>query len=342
MGVISNDTFDPLKRYISVRMQQGVPLVDADWNESSDVQKFELQAFIKWFIGDGVPVGCDEAFYIVGTGAINDFSIRAGVSGTVDGLYNIGRCLVNGLDVLISTDASGKDPSFMAQPLHKSQNPSQVLIDRSMGGGVILGLDDPSITPTGTVVAYLDVWERLITASEDANLVLPGLGTESCARLKREWVVRVRNGATAPAPGEAEYVNGHHYYALATIARHPGVSVVMAGDVQDLRQTSLTLTSIVHRLSILEHFLLEPAFDPSPGQFSPKVGSTGQTITLHGKNFNIGTPHVLFGTVEASLVGTPTASQIVARVPTGVTGNVKITVTTDGGTVVSDDSFTVA
>ena len=80
MAVISNDTFNSLSRYVGVRLQQGVPIVDADWNELEDIRKFELRAFLKWFVGDGVPDDRD-AFRIEGTGAANDFTIRSGVSG---------------------------------------------------------------------------------------------------------------------------------------------------------------------------------------------------------------------------------------------------------------------
>src|SRR3954451_18281396 len=59
MGNFSRDTFDRLKHYVGVRLQQGVPLIDADWNELEDIRRFELQAFLKWFIGDGVPQGND-------------------------------------------------------------------------------------------------------------------------------------------------------------------------------------------------------------------------------------------------------------------------------------------
>ena len=37
MGNFSRDTFDPNKNYVGVRLQQGVPLVDADWNELNDI-----------------------------------------------------------------------------------------------------------------------------------------------------------------------------------------------------------------------------------------------------------------------------------------------------------------
>ena len=38
----SRNTFDKLKHYVGVRLQQGVPIVDADWNELEDIRKYEL------------------------------------------------------------------------------------------------------------------------------------------------------------------------------------------------------------------------------------------------------------------------------------------------------------
>ena len=58
-NTFDKDTFNKLKNYVSVRLQQGVPLVDADWNEKDDIRRFEIEAFLKWFVGDGVPKGND-------------------------------------------------------------------------------------------------------------------------------------------------------------------------------------------------------------------------------------------------------------------------------------------
>nr|BFE80521.1 hypothetical protein GCM10020093_031220 [Planobispora longispora] len=33
------DTFDPGKGYIGIRLQQGVPLLDRDWNELEDIRR---------------------------------------------------------------------------------------------------------------------------------------------------------------------------------------------------------------------------------------------------------------------------------------------------------------
>src|SRR3954471_22279638 len=103
MATISKDKFDALKRYVGVRLQQGVPIVDADWNELEDARRFELRAYLKWYVGDGVPEGTD-GFRLAGAGASNDLAITAGApTGTPannveKGLRNVGRCLVDGLD----------------------------------------------------------------------------------------------------------------------------------------------------------------------------------------------------------------------------------------------------
>jgi hypothetical protein len=67
MGNFSRDTFDPSKQYTGVRLQQGVPLVDADWNELNDVIRQELyesqsatwgvwnDGIFPWYQGRGQP-----------------------------------------------------------------------------------------------------------------------------------------------------------------------------------------------------------------------------------------------------------------------------------------------
>ncbi|MEP0872674.1 IPT/TIG domain-containing protein [Trichocoleus desertorum AS-A10] len=85
-----------------------------------------------------------------------------------------------------------------------------------------------------------------------------------------------------------------------------------------------------------------PLLNPSPNQFAPRSGKAGDTVTLFGRNLNVGTVSIRFGTVAASIVGAPTATQIVVRVPTfSRGGNVPITVQTGGGTVSSTDVFSV-
>jgi hypothetical protein len=88
-----------------------------------------------------------------------------------------------------------------------------------------------------------------------------------------------------------------------------------------------------------------PAFVTAGPQFTPKLGTSGQNVTLNGQNFNV-SPNVTFDTFPATIVGTPTPTQIIAQVPAGMTPvgtpkTIKISVTTPGGTAVSTDTFTV-
>ena len=61
-----NDTFDPKKDYIGIRLQQGVPLLDRDWNELEDIRRYQEMILRRLYIGDGTPdngfgIACDTA-----------------------------------------------------------------------------------------------------------------------------------------------------------------------------------------------------------------------------------------------------------------------------------------
>jgi hypothetical protein len=100
----------------------------------------------------------------------------------------------------------------------------------------------PPAGTTRTLTAYLDVWERLVTATEDPSLVHPGVGTESCARLRYEWVVRVRQGATTPAGGDADFLPGHSYSALCRI-QQDSTGALTAAAIVDVRRRGVAVTS---------------------------------------------------------------------------------------------------
>jgi len=126
------------------------------------------------------------------------------------------------MDVLIPEDLP-----FRTQPLHVSQERAA---ERAHTWEVPTIAEVPN--DADTVVVYLDVWERPVTAAEDSSLMHSGLGVESCARMKREWVVRARAGSSVPRPDDPNglddairFIAGHSYYALATIAHQTGVPI---------------------------------------------------------------------------------------------------------------------
>ncbi|MGV6875482.1 hypothetical protein ACUSIJ_22670 [Pseudochelatococcus sp. B33] len=256
MAIITPSTFDPLHRFVSVRLQQGVPIVDADWNEMDDLRRFELRSYLKWFVGDGVPEGSD-GFRCAARAvfAANDFDILAGVPapppGTpnlVQGLRHMGRCLVEGGEALIHADVN-----FRAQDLHVAAPGSAA---RAAAQGVPQIDEIPVLD--GTVCLYLDLWDRLVRPDEMPTLVFPDIGTESCARMRAEWAVRARVGTAVPASGDADFIAGHSYYALTLLERVAADPVVYPGQLTDLREKRL-LTPPAH--------LIEDLFGNSPADY---------------------------------------------------------------------------
>jgi hypothetical protein len=136
---------------------------------------------------------------------------------------------------------------------------------------------------------------------------------------------------------------GHSYYLLSVINRlSPGAIIDgTAATLQDSRHTRLSLSTLESRVALLESLLLTPAFVPSPNQFNPKFGSPGASVSLFGSAFNLGQVTVQFGTAVASIIGTPTSSQIDVTVPNVAPQTVPITVQTSGGTTTSVDTFAI-
>ncbi len=185
MGNYTRDTFDESKHYVGVRLQQGVPMVDADWNELEDIRRYEMRGMLRWFVGDGVPAG-NQGFRIRQIEGVNDDFLIKGGDGTTDGA---GRILVAGWEVLNESDVA-----YSAQ-------------------GVA-----PLVPGQDAQTVYLDVWEREVGPDEDGNLVNPVIGEETCVRDKREWLVRVAPGEVIPDPP-----TGHVHYPLARLEWPEGV-----------------------------------------------------------------------------------------------------------------------
>jgi hypothetical protein len=207
MGNFSRNTFDPLKDYVAVRLQQGVPVLDADWNELNDVTRQELYDAFSLTFTDGIqPHGFDLE---VGSRAEpNDFGVLAGAA------------LIQGRPIRVR-----KNLRYSTQPW---TDPKRAARD---GVAVI----PPLTTPTGaannpprTDIVYLDVWDREVGSAEDATLINPAIGVETCVRVKREAAVRVAEG-TATLPSVSQDV----FLPLALLHR-PVNQAVITG-IEDIR-----------------------------------------------------------------------------------------------------------
>ena len=313
MGNFSRTPLDVLltnrgKRYVGLHIEQGVPVLDRDLNLLNDLISSAVREIVSKYIGDGMAVG-REGFAIQEIPADNDFVIRTGAA-------RPGTCLLGGIEVSIDAD------------IHYS------------------GLDDlpPLTTPAATHpdprtdIVFLDVWLREVDGGEDPDLLNSAdVGIQTSVRQAPAWMVRVAEGVPAPEPQP-----GHAHYPLAQLVRPRHEAEIRADMITDLRESMSTLPDVQRRLLMLESLLLPPAFNDPGSQFSPFTGDANEVVTLYGSNFTVGgTPQVLFDSTVAAIKGAPTAGQIKVRVPAGVSGAVNITVNTDGGSVVSDDVFTV-
>jgi hypothetical protein len=198
------------KHYVAVRMQQAVPVLDADWNLLEDLRRNEFETLGSWFIGDGVPTGSD-GFHVIATGTANDFGIRGGL------------CIVGG-----KLTANDGDTSYLTQPNFKNPNLVPPLA--------------PLTTPPAdkSFIVYLDVFEEEVDSQQDTGLVDARIGVESALRLKRNWAVRVAR-VPEDIPGLSTPPPGHLYLRLAQLTRVGGNSAITASMVVDLRDTQLSI-----------------------------------------------------------------------------------------------------
>jgi hypothetical protein len=172
-GDFTRSTFDRTKHYASVRWQQGRVQLDADWNEEMDILAHRDRTTRRDVIGlCGGPAGADAD-----GNPLAGFLIHVD---TTDGGLHVspGRYYVDG--VLVENEA---DVSILQQP-DLPPLPGNTIDDVLVPPGT--GLDE------GTYLAFLDVWERHITALEDAGIRELALGgPDTATRSRVVWQVRL-------------------------------------------------------------------------------------------------------------------------------------------------------
>ena len=198
------DTFDPRKRYVGIRLQQGVPLLDRDWNELEDIRRYEDLMLRRWYLGNGTPD--------------NGFEISQDDSAADDFRIGTGRCMVDGFEAVNEPDKDG-------YRLYSEQKDLAALTIPPEGDRV------------GTV--YLDAWIEEITGAEDHALKNSNdLNVETCVRHKVEWRVRVAEEGTGY--DNDEY---HHYYDLAEITWKDG-KIIGVEDLRITNLTLASVSSV--------------------------------------------------------------------------------------------------
>ncbi|MFN2221479.1 MAG: DUF6519 domain-containing protein, partial [Candidatus Promineifilaceae bacterium] len=151
-------TFDPHKHFSSVRLQQGRVQLDADWNEWVDLVLYQMLARQVDSLGPaGGPAAAAGFAISVSPGEDDQPQVKIGP----------GHYYVDG--VLCQNESS---LAYEAQP----DNP---------------GAAWPSGRPAA-IVAYLDVWQRHITAVQDESIREVALGgPDTTTRTKTVWQVKL-------------------------------------------------------------------------------------------------------------------------------------------------------
>ncbi|MEE9465457.1 MAG: DUF6519 domain-containing protein, partial [Candidatus Neomarinimicrobiota bacterium] len=233
-GDFSRNTFKPAKHYSGVRIQQGRVQLDADWNEQVDIQTHQVRTQSSDMVGAaGVPAAPGNFELSVGS-YTDDITIAPGriyVDGVLCSLEESQPYRILSFDAdnsdIIKVAKNVDDPPFQVNELVRihAANDANSLDYRieQVNSGNQLKLDKavsecsnwnepilrrittfkhqpdypipaPTFTDGEEYLAYLDVWERHLTAIEDPTLREEALGgPDTATRTKTIWQVKLVN-----------------------------------------------------------------------------------------------------------------------------------------------------
>ncbi|WP_223422712.1 DUF6519 domain-containing protein [Tateyamaria pelophila] len=196
-GDYSKDSFDALRDYAGVFLQQGRPVLDSDWNEMVAIFERRMRA------GTVDTIGCA----VVPRETPRGFDIRFGAGGIEVGeghFYLDGVLYQNhGRANFFGNDAASPNPVFdRARPATEAgvPDPEGVLdemIARPSGDYIAYNAQPYWPTPApmpdaGTHLAYLVGWQRDVTPIQAPDLLDPALGgVDTTTRQQSVWQVRI-------------------------------------------------------------------------------------------------------------------------------------------------------
>ncbi|KUG57443.1 hypothetical protein AVL62_13545 [Serinicoccus chungangensis] len=183
---LSRWTFDPTHGYRSVVMQQGRVLLDAEWNEQGSIAAHHDEVRTVDVVGPvGGPLPTDGGAGPFALVDVADGSTPVGVPwdrlGVTPGRYYVAGILAE------STPDPENPAGAGAWPL--ADQPHL----RTIGAGVAAdpGLSEPT-GGDGRWAAYLDVFDRMVSADEDPTLRESALGgPDTAVREQTVWQVRL-------------------------------------------------------------------------------------------------------------------------------------------------------
>jgi hypothetical protein len=197
-GDFTRDTFDTLKHYRKVNMQQGRVQLDADWNEETSIVLHYLQSLAKDLIGtQGGPLEDCGFEIILLTDEKNsdlDFAISCGHY-YVDGIL----CENDSPTTTNRESEHKRNFVYIWEKSREEPNKKEAKIKyryvttyKTQPDYPLSELEKLDIKTESPLLIYLDVWERHITYLDDPEIREIALGgPDTCTRTKIVWQVKV-------------------------------------------------------------------------------------------------------------------------------------------------------
>ena len=197
----SRFTFNSWNDYLGVVMQQGRVQLDSDWNESIAELTRRIQAGTLDILGlSGVPSTTPFGFKI---NALLDSNSLPHVT------IGAGRIYLNGL-LAENHGASGAalwDPALAEwSGTPQIRGVAEMDVDFTQQP-YLPGASLPA--GKGPFIAYLDVWQRVVTYLEDPNLVEKAVGVDTTGRLQTVWQVKLLDVSSVGGVGRRKLLRGH-------------------------------------------------------------------------------------------------------------------------------------
>ncbi|MDQ1392921.1 MAG: hypothetical protein QOF30_1898, partial [Acidimicrobiaceae bacterium] len=188
-GDFTRDTYVPTRHYSRVLMQQGRVQLDADWNEQTAIVVHYLRTLTADILGPHAGPADNCGFELV-------TAATAGRLGAVDGDGPRQKVLQA---ALAKGDFAIRPGRYYVHGI-MVENEQTILYSEQLGypfaGSPAVG----DLHGGGSALAYLEVWEQLVTPVEDDHMREVALGgPDTCVRAQVTWTVKV----LAAAPGAA-------------------------------------------------------------------------------------------------------------------------------------------
>lgn len=247
MGDFSRDPKERLadsvsKHYVGVRLQQGVPILDADWNELEDLRKHELSELFRRFIGNGVPSENDgfriEALAGGGVGTIVLEVQPSGEKLTSIEINLSSSTAANILGFLPGNTSTEREGSSPASLTGNAAEPFELVDGLTLAIRVNNGID------------------QIVTFASD-DFTTAGIGAATA-----EEVVEVINASVSRMIARGG--TGNDFIIVGGDGNNENAGCILVDGVETLNETNLTFSSqpLYKNTELAEKWKVEPVEPP--------------------------------------------------------------------------------